>query len=351
MTGASIRPNTILNTAALGKLASSLLETLRKQRTQLAPLVADLAGKGRKLFDGAIKVGRSHSGSNFGYHSALYYRDFETPSLGAMFNVEWGGTNGIAPGWSARDADEVKARIEKLASQTFAETEETLKTLLNDAKELLKELLIQLAPLHQLPDGNRERSLLDELEHFDWEDSAHKKYCAQAMQNFPSATRDSGAFHQGMIFPAHSYYEANAYQVEESCEAIEGFWNSADRLLRQLELAATQELVKDAPAAPGNETSIAAKYERLRIVVAILGALLLSLLIAGSAELATRRFHWKWLLNHPNSYAIQGLSYAVLLLFLIGLFVGRFRKFCWSIALLPLLVAVLQSLGGPPSRP
>lgn len=345
MTDAIIPPGVTLNAKELGRLAFSLLEAAQKQKTQFAPLVADLNQKAKKLFDAAISVGRSHSGSAFGYHSALYYRDFESPPLGEMFNVEWGGLNGIAPGWTKRDEDEVKRRIEELASQTFAVTEEALKAPLDGAKELLKEILIRLAPLHRLPDGNREKKLLDGLEHFDWQDSAHKKYCAQAIKNFPGATRDSGAFHQGMVFPAHSYYEAVAYQVEKSCEAIEGFWSAADRLLRQLELAATQDLVRD--AGPTSDTHIAAKYEQLKTLIGFLSAFILSLAIAAAAGFIIRRFQWKWLLKHPNGYAIQGLSYAVLLLFLVGLTVPKYRNFCWGIALIPLLAAVLQSLGGP----
>jgi hypothetical protein len=187
------------------------------------------------------------------------------------------------------------------------------------------------------------------LEHFDWQDCAHNEYAAHAMKRFPNMTRDSGAFTQGIVLPAHVYYEAAAIQVKKSCKAIEGFWNSTERLLRQLELAATQAIVT--VSGPEGDTSIAAKYARLKMLVGFLGALVLSLIIAGLVGLIIRRFQWKWLLTHPNSYAIQGLSYAVLLLFLVGLLVRRFRKYCWGLALIPLLVAVLQSLGGPPQTP
>jgi len=346
MTDASNRPKAVLNTKELGSLASTLLEGVRKQKEQIAATVGDLTQQADKLFEAATRVGRSHSGSNFGYHGALYYKDFETPSLGSMFNVEWGGINGIPPGWTTREPEVVKLRIEKLAAVTFTATEEALKAPLNAAKELHKEILIRLAPLHQLPDGNRERQLLDSLEHLDWQDSAHNKYAGQAMKRFPNMTRDSGAFTQGMVLPAHTYYEAAAIQVKTSCKAIEDFWNFAERLLRQLQLAATQALVTVSESE--GDASIAAKYARLKMLVGFLAALVLSLIIAGTAAFIIKRFQWKWLLAHPNSYAIQALSYAVLLLFLVGLLVRRLRKYCWGIALISLVVAVLQSLGGPP---
>jgi hypothetical protein len=345
MTDAGTRPKVILNTKELGTVASTLLGEVQKQKEQIGPSVVEVTRQADKLFEAVITVGRSHSGSSFGYHSALYYRNFETPSLGTMFNVEWGGINGIPPGWMKREPEEVKHQIEKLASVTLAAAEEAIKAPLNAAQEVQKEILIRLAPLHQLPDGNRERQLLDGLEHFDWQDSAHKKYAADAMNSFPRGTRDSGAFNQGMALPAHTYYEAAAFQVKKSCEAIEEFWSSAERLLRQLQLGATQALVTQAES--GGDAKIAAKYERLKMLVGFLAAVFLSFLLAWAAEFVIKKFQWKWLLSHPNSYAIQGLSYAVLLLYLVGLFIRKFRKYCWGIALIPLLVAVLQSLGGP----
>jgi hypothetical protein len=339
----------ILNTRELGRVAAALLGEVRKQEAQIAPVLLDLTKQAEGLYGAASKIGRSHSGSNFGYHGALYYGDFETPSLREMFNVEWGGLHGLPPEWKTRKPEEVKLLIEKLADVTYASTEEALKVPLNAAKDLHKEILIRLAPLHQLPDGNRERQLLDGLEHFDWQDSAHNEYAGRAVNAFPKMTRDSGAFTQGVMLPAHVYYEAAAIQVSKSCNAIETFWNSAERLLRQLQLNATQVLVT--VSEPEGVASIAAKYARLKMLVRFLTALVLSIVIAGVIGFAIRKVHWKWLLTHPNSYAIQGLSYAVLLLFLVGLLVRSFRKYCWGIALIPLLAAVLQSLGGPPKTP
>jgi hypothetical protein len=340
----------VLNPKELGRLASVLLSEIQKQKHSIGASVAAISKQADGLFDAAIKVGRSHSGSNFGYHGALYYGDFEVPQLGSMFNVEWGGIHGLDDGWKKREPDEVRNRIEKLAGVSFAAPEDAVKPDLDAAKRLHEEVLVKLAPLHKLPDGNRERLLLDSLEHFDWKDSAHRKYSASALKSFPNMTRDSAAATQGMMIPSHTYYEAVAAQVKDSCNAIEEFWRTTERLLRQLQSDATQELV-GRPESLVGEASIAAKYERLKLGALLLGALVSSFLVAGAAELAIRKWQWRWLLDHPNSYAIQWLSYAVLLCFLIGLFVRKYRSYCWGFGLIPLLVAVLQSLGGPPHAP
>jgi len=41
----------------------------------------------------------SWSGSCFGYHSKLYYGDFEKPPQGEMSSVEWGGIHGLSEQW------------------------------------------------------------------------------------------------------------------------------------------------------------------------------------------------------------------------------------------------------------
>jgi len=243
----------------------------------------------------------------------------------------------------------VEGKIESLASVTFENIENGIKAPLASAKKLHTEILIQLSPLHQLPEGNREKQLLDGLERFDWKDSAHNEYATAALKSFPNMTRDSAAFTQGVMFTSHSYYEAVATQVEKSAHAIEEFWSSTDRLLRQLQQGGTQSLVFHQN--PTDSENLAAKYERLKVGTLLLASVASSILIAGAVRLAFQNWQWDWLRYHPNSYSIQWLSFTVLLLFLVGLFVRKFRNFCWGFALIPLLVGVLQSLGGPPHSP
>jgi predicted nucleotide-binding protein len=66
------------------------------------------------VIEAADKFGRASSGSNFGYHSCIYYRDFQPPPPGAHFSSEWGfigmfqGTTGD---WVEYNREEVTAAI------------------------------------------------------------------------------------------------------------------------------------------------------------------------------------------------------------------------------------------------
>ncbi|WNM60550.1 hypothetical protein [Candidatus Nitrospira neomarina] len=42
------------------------------------------------LSEAATNIGKAWSGSWFGYHSRVYYQNFEVPLPGAVFSQEWG---------------------------------------------------------------------------------------------------------------------------------------------------------------------------------------------------------------------------------------------------------------------
>ncbi len=44
----------------------------------------------QELEEAASKIGKAWSGSWLGYHSRVYYRDFQSPPPGARFSQEWG---------------------------------------------------------------------------------------------------------------------------------------------------------------------------------------------------------------------------------------------------------------------
>jgi hypothetical protein len=66
-----------------------------------------------------------------------------------------------------------------------------------------------------------------------------------------------------------------------------------------------------------------------------------------TAELLIHLFDWKWLLHHPNSYAIRSLIYVGLIAFVLGLVRREWRTAAWLSAGVTILVGLLSVLGGP----
>lgn len=67
-----------------------------------------------KLEEAAVKVGKSWSGSWLGYHSRVYYSDFQQPAAKDYFDQEWGGTSDQ---WIEHTFDYVMNYIKKIAGE------------------------------------------------------------------------------------------------------------------------------------------------------------------------------------------------------------------------------------------
>jgi hypothetical protein len=84
----------------------------------------------------------------------------------------------------------------------------------------------------------------------------------------------------------------------------------------------------------------------------MIGAIIISLLVVCIFELSV----WfapvtpfSWLKNHPNSYGLQGAIVFLVPCIFVGLLKRQYRKWCWGVGLVALLVLILSLLGGPPS--
>ena len=213
-------------TAELLKRTDSLEQNAKAQ-------IAEVSRQSNKLFESATKLTQCWSGSYFGYHSELYYGNFERPPLERRFNPEWGGLHGIPPGWQSRGSDEVKTYIETEAKAKFEDVEINSKEMTRTAQELQSEILVDLAPLHGLEGFTNEKALLAAIEAFKWEVKASIYAHEHVPKTFVS--RDSSAVAEGAKYPAHLYYEAEAHESLSRCTFLVEFLRLAKRFLGQVE--------------------------------------------------------------------------------------------------------------------
>lgn len=87
--------------------------------------------------------------------------------------------------------------------------------------------------------------------------------------------------------------------------------------------------------------------ERLSLTLAIVKAVSFGIFAISLFELLFYKLPWSWLITHPNSYGLQGSFGILLLAFGFALFVPKWRKHIWIPIVLPIVLIVLQLLGGP----
>lgn len=138
------------------------------------------------------------------------------------------------------------------------------------------------------------------------------------------------------------------------CGGCNRLYASVDNVIKTFEEIQTRAEQKKAAdkKAGGEKTDLAglkiAETGRnaKRIVAAILTSAVMILLF----ELVVYFGPVTWLKDHPHSYGLQGGITFLILCVLMGLFVPQWRKWCWGMGVLPLLVLILSLLGGRSSR-
>ncbi|MDA2923306.1 hypothetical protein MYX65_01405 [Acidobacteria bacterium AH-259-L09] len=211
--------------------AEALLKQVDEFQEEINQELNETIEQFKKLTDAAAKISESWSGSWLGYHSELYYGDFEKPPLQHRFSPEWGGTHGLPPRWKAREEQDVKARIEQIADVQFDAVEPSARELVKRAREVQTEILVEISPLYSVEGLEKEKELLKHIEKHRWGHSAETYVNANIPQGV--MTRDTSAGSQGFRIPAHVYYEAIASEHASRCVSIETFVNLARRFLRQ----------------------------------------------------------------------------------------------------------------------
>lgn len=101
-----------------------------------------------KLENAANQIEKAWSGSWLGYHSRVYYRDFQTPPPGAHFSQEWGLmrylTDGTTGEWREYEYEQVREKIYELAGQPDLEA---ARKLAKQARNLISDKQAEIASL------------------------------------------------------------------------------------------------------------------------------------------------------------------------------------------------------------
>lgn len=221
-------------TNGLQQRVRELLNKVEQAEKKTTLRITQLLALSKELIDATHDVFTSWSGSFLGYHSELYYGDFQKPPLGSRFNPEWGGVMGLPSGWKPRTPEEVKAKIERIAKAKFEDVDRETASCRDELKEVRDEVAIGLSTLRSLSGFEKEKALLEEVENFQPEKKAAEFMNAGIPSTF--MFRDTGAMSQGIRVPAYLYYEGLAYEYRSRCLAAQEFPGIARRLLRQLDV-------------------------------------------------------------------------------------------------------------------
>jgi predicted nucleotide-binding protein len=170
------------------------------------------------LREAVAEVGRSFSGSWLGYHSRVYYENFQTPPPGAHFSQEWGLMDTFAGSvgrWLEYPAEEVKQQVLRLAGNPDLSAAETVA---QSADQVFNHAKAEIASIFQTeleagPDGFIQ-SLSEQLQPL--EPLSPSEVAERLNQRGQVMTRDTIVLGQGTQLPPHVAIKARYRAMEHS---------------------------------------------------------------------------------------------------------------------------------------
>lgn len=204
-----------------------------------------VAGTLTKVEVAASQLARAWSGSNMGYHSRVYYADFEPPPPGAHFDSEWGfrgqfqGTTGD---WREYDFDDVIALLYKIAGvpsldEPAALASEAHRTWAETRPEIISVLSAYMAG-HQDALIEQLRKEADEVRDLTETEAAR----GLASPRGPMMIRDTTAFSQGFMTAPHQSVQARIVAIRTAFLACSSLAQIATRAASHIERLQASQL-------------------------------------------------------------------------------------------------------------
>lgn len=194
-----------------------------------------------ELMRAAEEVGKSWSGSWFGYHARVYYKDLQPVPPGARFSMEWGFMETYIPEtvgeWVEYESEGVVSTIHKMAGNPNCSR---VKEFAMQAKKLFDESQARLQSLLSiiLQDHENDTFLKDSTENIKNEHifSASDFILLQVKLGRHIMTRDTTAFQAGVMTPPHISVIAEVSAIRSSFTACDELGKLARRVASHLEI-------------------------------------------------------------------------------------------------------------------
>lgn len=186
-----------------------------------------------KLEDAAVLIGKAWSGSWLGYHSCVYYEDFNPPPPGAHFSLEWGMMDssfvrGTAGAWKEYDYDHVQSVILKTAGNpnvsSAKKISETASSVFDDKKEEVLSILTTCIGKSEDPFLEKLKGETDKIKLLHYSD-----YVLHFRPSGEFMSRDQIAVGQGFKTPPHYHTLCEVMGVRQPIQACKSLKKRAKR--------------------------------------------------------------------------------------------------------------------------
>ncbi len=200
------------------------------------------------LTESANNVGESWSGSWLGYHSRVYYENFNSPPPGAEFSQEWGFqdafSSGTRGGWREYKFNDVVQLINENAGNPSLEKINFEAEKANELFEEIKSSTLSLVYSSFDPENDKFlKGLVEKIEKIKiFSESDFIKYQRPSGQMM---SRDMIAIEKGLIAPPHIAVLANAIATKQPFQTCAELKKHVSKLASHLENLEKKTVVEE----------------------------------------------------------------------------------------------------------
>lgn len=246
-------------------------------------------------------------------------------------------------------------------AETFAIPE--FRTIGSGASKACSKLLSMLAAYKDIPEGTAARLLsndllIDRLRNAENDEQFHE-YVESAIVTENALLMEEKAALAKQVESERAEKEEKEKKLEEEQKAYEQEKIKAEQALKQKDanFKSLEELknkekeraelaIKEAEKRAHKEILGREMAEKKANIYEIITASSVSIVLIGIFEFLVYYKRWGWLINHSNSYGLQGAFDLFVALLVFGLFNRKWRKWCWVGGIFPVILIIIQLLGG-----
>lgn len=214
----------------------SIEEKITTYQDQFSEFLKQKDNELSMLLNIASSLNDSWSESWIGFHSNLYFLNFEKPpSWKYRFDSEWGSLKGIPEHWVEKNYSEIVSYIEsKSEGLSVNEIHNEIIPLVEKIKEIQEFIVTEFIIIQKDDNYSDEWDTVQKIENHKWGVPVTTFNQIRIPKNH--STRDSVALQQGIKTPPHIRYENEIYAEVSIIKSIEAFIKDAKKLVRKIEL-------------------------------------------------------------------------------------------------------------------
>lgn len=198
-----------------------------------------------RLREAANNIGKSFSGSWLGYHSRVYYANFQSPPPGANFSSDWGGRElefvdgGTRGEWQEHKFEDVCNTIYSLAKVNNLKPIEKLS---DQVKEEFEHSKSEFLSILSITDQSSKDEFLEKLKtEVENTQPGSVNDCIKVLSPKNFHTHDTEAAHQGVRVPPHISVVAKLFALKQPVECCEQLAKISRRAASHLETKERQK--------------------------------------------------------------------------------------------------------------